>query len=236
MRCRLAEGISHQPRLTEEFMNQSSTLQHDVEEELRWDPRVQAEEIGVTVKNEVVQLDGRVNSLFEKWAAENTALRVKNVKAVANDIKVDVLESDKRSDADIAEAAINHLEWNYTIPSTVKVKVSNGWVTFVGTVEAPYQRDEAERVLHTLRGVKGIVNDITVKPRVNLAVVKTEILDALTRNAAVDAKAIQVEESGGVVTLRGRVRSWSERVEARRSASGAPGVTLVEDCLEVVPL
>jgi osmotically-inducible protein OsmY len=216
-------------------MNISSTLQHDVEEELRWDPSVHAEEIGVSVKNEVVQLDGHVHSLFEKWAAENAALRVTNVKAVANEIKVEVLDSDKRSDADIAEAAITQLEWNYTIPNTVKVKVSNGWVTFEGTVNAPYQKDEAARVLHALKGVKGIVNEITVKPLVNVTVVMNEIMNAFTRSAAIDAKHMQIENSNGVITLRGRVRSWAERVEARRTASAAPGVTSVVDLLTIGP-
>ena len=214
-------------------MNSSSILQHDVEEELRWDPSIHAEEIGVTVKGEVVQLDGHVNSLYEKWAAESAALRVNNVRAVANEIKVEVLDSDKRSDADIAEAAMTQLEWNYSIPDTVKVKVSNGWVTFEGTVGAPYQKDEAERVLHALKGVKGIINEITVTPRVNVGVVKTEIADAFTRNAVIDFKNIQVEASNGMVTLRGQVRSWAERVEARRTAAAAPGVTYVEDLLTV---
>jgi osmotically-inducible protein OsmY len=212
-------------------MNMSSTLQHDVEQELRWDPSIHAENIGVSIKNEVVQLDGHVHSLFEKWAAESAALRVNNVKAVANEIKVEVLDSDKRSDADIAEAALTQLEWNYTIPNTVKVKVSNGWVTFEGIVDAPYQKYEAEKVLHALKGVKGIVNDITVKPLVNAAVVKTEIMDAFARSAAIDGKSIQVETSGGTVTLRGHIRSWAERLEARRTASAAPGVTNVEDLL-----
>jgi osmotically-inducible protein OsmY len=172
-----------------------TNLQHDVEEELLWDPRVHAEEIGVTVKDEIVQLDGHVSSLYEKWAAESAALRVNNVKAVANEIKVEVLDSDKRSDADIAGAAVTQLEWSCAIPDTVKVKVSNGWVTFEGTVNAPYQKDEAEKVLHALKGVKGIVNEIRLAPIVNVGVVKTEILDAFTRNAGIDPKTIQVETS-----------------------------------------
>jgi osmotically-inducible protein OsmY len=217
-------------------MNLKTNLQHDVEEELRWDPKVHAEEIGVTIKGEVVQLDGHVNSLYEKWAAETAALRVNNVKAVANEIKVEVLDSDKRSDADIAEAAITQLEWNYAIPDTVKIKVSNGWVTFEGTVNAPYQKDEAEKVLHALKGVKGIVNEIRIAPNVNVGVVKTEILDAFTRSAVIDAKSIQVETSNGIVILRGKVRSWAERIEARRTAAGAPGVTYVEDLMTVSPL
>jgi osmotically-inducible protein OsmY len=215
------DDSSRKKETNTKFMNMSSGLQHDVEEELRWDPSVRAEDIGVTVKDEVVQLNGHVNSL----------LRVYNVKAVANEIKVEVLDSDKRSDADIARAAITHLEWNYTIPPTVKVKVSNGWVTFEGTVEKQYQKNEAERILHSLKGVKGLVNEITITPKVDVDVVKERIVDAFTRNAVIDGKNIQIESFNGMVTLRGHVRSWAERIEARRTASAAPGVTSVADLL-----
>jgi osmotically-inducible protein OsmY len=214
-------------------MNASTDLQHDVEAELRWDPRVPSEQIGVTVNGEVIQLDGQVGSLFQKWAAESAALRVNNVKAVANEIKVEFGSSDGRSDADIAQAALSQLEWNYAVPDTVKVTVSNGWVTFEGTVVARYQSEEAERVLRSLKGVKGIVNEVTVSPKVNVSVVQKNIVHAFARSAVVDAKNIQVETSDGTVTLRGHVRSWGERQEAQRTAWAAPGVRHVENTLTV---
>ena len=215
-------------------MNPSASLQQDVEAELRWDPSLRAEKVGVTVKGEVVQFDGHVNSLYEKWAAENAALRVNHVRAVANDIKVELPSSDERTDADIAQAAISQLEWNQNVPDTVKVLVSNGWVTFEGTVEAQYQKDEAERVLRSLKGVKGIVvNEITVKPKVNVTLVKNNIVDAFKRSAVIDANNIQVESRDGVVTLRGKVNSWAERQEARATVWAAPGVTHFEDLLTV---
>lgn len=215
-------------------MSTSANLQSDVETELRWDPSVKAEQIGVTVNGEVVQLDGSVNSLWEKWAAEDAAMRVKNVKAVANELKIAWPSSENCADTDIAKAAISHLEWNYSVPNSVKVKVSNGWISLEGTVEAQYQRNEAERALRSLKGVKGILNEITVKPKVSVAVVKTSISDAFKRSAAIEASNIQVEISTtGKVTLRGHVRNWAERAEAQRTAWSAPGVTNVDDMLTI---
>ena len=108
-------------------MKNDAQLQADVEQELRWEPSVHAEQIGVSVKDGVVELDGNVDSYYEKWAAERAAMRVSSVKAVASEIKVELPSSATRSDEDIARTAMNHLEWNYSVPNTVKVQVTEGW-------------------------------------------------------------------------------------------------------------
>ena len=214
-------------------MKNDAQLKSDVEAELRWEPSVQAEQIGVSVKNGVVELDGHVDSFYEKWASEHAAMRVSNVKAVASEIKVELLSSAARTDEDIARTAMNHLEWNYSVPDTVKVQVTDGWVTLQGTTEWQYQKDEAERAIRPLKGVKGVLNEITVTPRVSAVDVKIKIEGALKRNAETDARNIAVETSGGEVTLRGSVRSWTEREEAEHAAWAAPGVTAVEDFIAV---
>ena len=215
-------------------MKSDAQLKSDVEAELRWDPSIHAEQIGVSVKSGVVELDGHIGSYYEKWAAERDALRVSSVKAVASEIKVELPFSAARTDEDIARVAKNHLDWNYSVPDTVKVKVTDGFVTLEGTAEWQYQREEAERVVRPLMGVKGVFNAIAVTPRASAIDVKVKIEDALKRSADTDAKQIKVETSDGKVTLRGTVSSWAERAEAERAAWAAPGVTRVEDLITVV--
>jgi len=207
-------------------------IQKDVLQELKWDATVQPNEVGVSVKDGVVTLSGWVDSYLKKWAAEEAAHRVPGVKAVANDIEVKLVT--ERTDADIAEAAIHALDWDAGIPSDkIKVTVSKGWVTLRGEVEWQFQRQDAERVVRRLSGVKGVTNLIVVKPRATAKDLKRKIEDALVRNAQIDAERITVEVQGTKAILRGSVRSWAEKDEAERVAWLAPGITEVENLIRV---
>ena len=217
-------------------MNSDSKLQSDVQTELKWKPRVSAAHIGVAAKNGVVTLTGQVAHFTEKTAAEDAAKGVYGVKGVANDITVELSGSGRRTDADIAAAAVNALKWDFEVPNDkVKVVVRDGWATLEGTVEWQYQKDAAGRCVRYLMGVSGVTNSIGIKPHATSAGVKAKIEDAFRRHADLDARRIAVETFDGKVTLSGSVSSWSERHEAESAAWAAPGVNCVDDQLVVVP-
>ena len=217
---------------TATLINTDEEIQKDVLAELKWDAQVQPNEIGVSVKDGVVTLTGWVDSYLKKWAAEDAAHRVGGVKAVANDIEVKLFS--ERTDADIAEAAIRALQWDASVPAEkIQVTVSKGWVTLKGEVNWNFEKQDAERVVRRLTGVKGVSNLITVKPSTTPSELKKRIEDALVRNAKVDANKVTVEVQGSKAILKGAVRAWVEKEEAERVAWLAPGVTSVENRITV---
>jgi osmotically-inducible protein OsmY len=207
--------------------------------ELKWEPTIQAAEIGVSVKDGMVTLTGNVDSYSKKWAIDRAARRVSGVKAVAEDIKVSPPDPYKRADEDMARSATNVLKWNSWVPpDRVKVRVQDGCITLSGDVDWYYQKEHAENAVRHLIGVVGVTNSITIKPPVptlKMSEVKNGIEDALKRNARLllDAEKIKVEISGSKVILRGSVGSWADYEEAEYAAYCALGVSEVENYLRV---
>jgi osmotically-inducible protein OsmY len=216
-------------------MKADDELRRDVEQALEWDPSVDERRIGVSVIEGIVTLSGDVGSYVEKWNAERTAERVQGVRGLANDLVVRTAA--ERSDTDIAKAAADSLKWNVVVPDDrVNVRVEKGWVTLTGKVTWDFQRRAAERAVRSLRGVRGITDEIIVAPRAEPEEVKQRIEQTLKREAALDANRITVQAFGGEVTLRGSVRSSVERHEAEKAAWAAPGVRTVHNYITVEPV
>jgi osmotically-inducible protein OsmY len=217
-------------------MKTDAQLKDDVIEELRWDPQISdADAIGVGVKDGAVILSGHVPSYAEKLAAAQAAERVNGVKAVANDLKVE-LPGAPRDDVDIAEAIAHVLEWNVQVPEDrVHATVEHGWVTLEGDVDHDHQRREVERMARHVRGVTGLLNNITVRPPANPAQVQTLIEEMFKRQAEADAVHIRVEVSDHTARLYGQVHSLQEANAAQAAAASAPGVASVESHLVIAP-
>jgi osmotically-inducible protein OsmY len=217
-------------------MRSDSDIRRDVEDELRWDPDIDPIDIAVSVNNGVVTLAGFVRSYMQKYQAEADAKRVAGVLAVVNDLEVRLPDVDERPDPDIARDAVERIKSELPYAwDKIRVLVRNGWVTLEGEAEWNYQREHAEEAVRRVRGVRGITNNIEVKPRVAPVEIKRKIEEALRRAAEVDASRITVETNGGEVILRGTVRSWAEREQAERAAWWAPGVSKVDNRIIVSP-
>jgi osmotically-inducible protein OsmY len=217
-------------------MKTNTELQRDVMDELEFEPRVNAANIGVIAKNGIVTLTGKVSSYAEEYAATEAAERVNGVKAVTDEMKVDLPSFHQRDDEDIAQAALNALKWHVWVPQdAIKVKVNKGWVTLEGKVDYKHQQTAAEVAVQDLMGVTGVSNLITLKTVVAPAAsdIKVKIENALSRAAELEGEHINVEVSGNKVTLKGNVSSWAERDEAARAAWSAPGVWSVDDQLVI---
>lgn len=210
-------------------------LKDAVMTELEWDPRVNPAGIGVSARDGAIALTGHVASFAEKWAAVRAAERVYGVKAVADDIDVTLSASVEHKDAEIAAEIARQRSWSTLIPNSVTAEVAKGHVTLHGNVEWSYQRAEAERAVRHLWGVRGVTNSITVEPRVepDAADVARRVEEAIERMADLDARSIWVTTSGGTVHLHGHVHSLAERRIAAQAAESAPGVTTVENDLDV---
>ncbi len=209
-------------------------IKEDVLDELAWQPNIDETQIGVIVKDGIVTLTGTIDSYSKKIAAEKAAKGVYGVKAVAEDIQVKFNSNKEKSDTDIAKAVVDVLKWNTSVhEEDIKVKVEDAWVYLSGDVNWSYQKNAAKRIVDELAGVKGVINSITLKPTVKPFEIKNRITKAFERSAELEAKNIQVKVDEHTVTLSGTVHSITEKEEARKAAFFAPGVTKVENNLEV---
>ncbi len=216
------------------MMTHDSQLQKAVLAELNWDPRVPAGHIGVSANSGIVTLTGHTETYAEKHAAETAAGRVKGVKGVSEEIEVRLQHGAKRGDDEIAAAIVNRFSWDVSVPAdSIVPTVEKGWVTLTGEVTWHFERDAAEQDVRRLAGVVGVVNKITVKPRVNVENVSDDITHALHRSWLFDPKLVTVTADGGTVHLTGTVPTYKDRRTAEATAWASPGAVMVDNRIAV---
>jgi osmotically-inducible protein OsmY len=209
-------------------------LQKKVLDALDWEPSLDAGRIGVAATGGVVTLSGQVSSYADRWTAERVVKQMAGVKGLANELEVKLPGDSRRTDTDLASAAVRALEWDVQVPhQKIKVRASDGWISLEGQVEWQYQREAAERAVRHLLGVRGVSNQLTLTARVTPMDLKNRIEAAFKRTAELEARKIRVETKGSTVILDGTVHTWAERDEAERAVWAAPGVAVVEDHLAV---
>jgi osmotically-inducible protein OsmY len=211
-------------------MKTNEELQKDVQNAIKWEPLLNAAEIGVTAKDGVVSLTGVVDSYSKKLEAENAAKNVAGVKAVVEKIEVKFTSTWNKSDLDIANEVVTALKSNWVVPKDkVKVKVEGGWITLDGEVPWNYQREAAKKAVTYLNGVKGVTNNIKIKSDVHDEIEKEKVESALKLNWSLNSRDIKVKVSGTKITLTGTVSSWYQKEEAGRIAWNTPGVWSVDN-------
>jgi osmotically-inducible protein OsmY len=214
-------------------MKSNSQLQDEVLEELRWDSRINEGDIGVSVHNGIVTLLGTIPNYAERWAAEDAAQKVKGVVAVVNSTEVKLAGQTERDDESIAAAAVNALQWNVWLPDTIKIIVRNGWITLTGEAATGHQRITAEKEIRDLIGVKGVTNEIVLKPKAQVKDIHSHIKRALHRHAEKETNRISIAVKDGEVELTGSVHSWSEKNDAETAAWATPGVQNVKNKITI---
>lgn len=215
-------------------MKNDLEIQADVLAELRWDPKIKAPQIGVEVSNGVVTLSGYVESYLEKVSAEKAAKRVIGVGAIAQEIKVLLPGSSIRSDTEIARQIQSIISWSDIDPNDqIHIKVEQGFITLSGKVEAFHKKELAQQYASNMLGVTGVCNLIEIEPKLTGSVIKKDIQDAFTRQAIDQAQKLDIMINQNIVTIAGKVKSWSERNSAINAAWSIPTVKNVIDRIQI---
>jgi osmotically-inducible protein OsmY len=215
-------------------MKNNEELQKKVINAIKWEPFLSSSEIEVSVEDGIVSLSGVVDSYAKKIEAENAAKRVNGVRAVVEKIQVKIPDSWIKTNIEIAGQALNALKANWSVPNEkIVIKVEDGWITLEGELPWNYQKEAAKNALNYLKGIRGVFNNIQVKPETHDVIEQKDVENALSLSWSIDDSNIHVKVSGPTVVLTGTVNSWYQKEEAERIAWNTPGIKHVNNDLSV---
>lgn len=208
-------------------------IHEELLDEFELDPRIVPGDIASSVERGVATLTGTVHSFMEKWAVEDAAKRVRGIRAIANDLVVELPGTHEPDDTDLAQAIASIVSWDAGLPKTIVAQVEGGNVTLTGTVPHDYQRREIEAAVRRLTGVRSVANRIALGNPVPVSEIKRKVESRFARGASFDANHVLVDVDDGTVTLGGKVRSLAEREAAVLAAWSVSGVRNVIDKIAV---
>ncbi|KQX00815.1 BON domain-containing protein [Flavobacterium sp. Root420] len=208
----------------------NDVLCKEVIEAIKWEPLLSSNEIDVSVDDGIVTLGGTVDNYTQKKEAEQAVKNIAGVKAVVDEIKVDLYFSAIKSDTEIAASVIKALHENWAVPDhRLKVTVENGWVTLEGILHWNFQRKAADNAIRYLKGVRGVIDKIKIEAEIKNELKKEFVEKALRRSWILDIDNIRVRVEDKTIILSGIVSSLFQKEEAERIAWNTPGVWYVDN-------
>ena len=222
------------PKSPRQAAQMTKDIREAVQKELEFDPLVDVSGITVKNMNGDVALNGTVTSYPQYLQAAAAAKRVQGVTRVHNHLMVELPLADYVDDTMLTTAANNALGLTVTVPGSVEASASEGDVWLTGMVGNRFQRDEAERAVAGLTGVRGIADDIEIFSDQEAADVADLVQGALDRYGLLPGDTdVRVGASDGTVTLTGHIETWAEHDAVIDAAWRGIGVTNVRDDLVV---
>ncbi len=133
----------------------------------------------------------------------------------------------------ISDAVNEEIKLHPEVPfELIEVETKKGIVILSGETNNLLSADIAENIALSVKGVKGVVNNIMVKPHFVLdSDLQGQIEEAFLNNPVTDSYEIDVAVKNGLVKLSGEVDSWQENVVAVKVVKGIRGVRKVDNNL-----
>ncbi|GAB3868408.1 hypothetical protein GCM10028824_13200 [Hymenobacter segetis] len=240
---RLTDSLTYTPAITP---RPDEEMAASIRELLRWNVRVHAALVNVTVKQGTVTLSGVVGSALERSEVIAIAWSAGAAKAVdSKDLRVepwvpaDDLRQDKyayHSETELAQAVRDAFVYDHRVFSfEPMVSVQGSTVTLTGTVSSLAAKRAAEQDARNVVGVSWVNNRLKVRPAGPLedVALQRNVQAALTHDPYVGRYPLTAQAHNSTISLSGSVPTHFEAAHAEQVAAGISGVVQVDNHLTV---